>query len=186
MEALLPTIIAIILAETGSRMQRQTAALSEHFRGSVLILFALFTTSLISLLVAGFAGIWVAETLNYRARTLLLGLAFLFAAAGVAWPKKDPKPMAGGQPFLTSLWRNAVAQFGDNSQFLVFAFAARGNAPLIAAWSGIAGVMIAALPAFLYPEDWKLMFHLKSLRWIVAGVLALAGAGFALSALQII
>ncbi len=186
MEALLPTVIAIILAESGSRMQRQTAALSSHFRGSAAILFALATTSFISLMFAGFAGIWVAQTLNYRARTLLLGLAFLFAAAGVAWPKKDPKAITGGQPFLTSLWRNALAQFGDNSQFLVFAFAARGNAPLIAAWSGIAGVMIAALPAFLFPEDWKTIVHLKSLRWVFAGMLALAGTGFALSALQII
>lgn len=186
MEALLPTVIAVILSETGSRMQRQTAALSDHFRGSIAVLAALFLTSFISLMVAGFAGIWVAEMLTYRARTLLLGLAFLFAAAGVAWPKKDPKPITHGQPFFTSVWHHALAQFGDNSQFLVFAFAARGNAPLIAAWSGIAGVMIAALPAFLYPAEWKTMLHLNVLRWNFVGVLTLMGLGFALSALQII
>jgi Ca2+/H+ antiporter, TMEM165/GDT1 family len=185
-EALLPTVIAIILAETNSRMQRQSAALSSHFEGRALVLFALFITTAISLLIAGIAGVWVAEMLNYRARTLLLGLAFLFAAAGVAWPKKDPKPLSTGQPFLTSVWRYAIAQFGDNSQFLVFAFAARGNAPLIAAFSGIAGVLIAALPPFLFPADWIKLFYIKQLRWCVAGLLALAGAGFALSALQLI
>ncbi len=187
MEALLPTLVAVLLAETGGKVQHQTEQLSIAFRGNVLILIALALTSAVSLCIAGFAGVWMGDLMTYQARTLLLGLALLLSASGVAWPRKK-KAMAGatGPALLTSLWRYLVAQFGDNSQFIVFAFAARGNAPLLAASAGIVGVLVASLPAFLLPHEWRKAVHLPKLRWVAAGLLALAGSVSALSALQLI
>jgi Ca2+/H+ antiporter, TMEM165/GDT1 family len=185
-EALLPTFIALVLAETGGKVQRQTEALAMAFGARLTIIFALFLTSSVYLIVAGFAGIWVGELMNYQARTLMLGLALLFAASGVAWPKKSPASPPSGGALVTSLWRYAVAQFGDNSQFIVFAFAARGNAPLLATTAGVVGVLLASMPAFLYPTDWRKAVRLNSLRWVATGLLTLAGLISASAALRLI
>jgi Ca2+/H+ antiporter, TMEM165/GDT1 family len=186
MDALLPTLIAVWLAETGGKVQRQTEMLSSTYGGRTSILGALTLTSIVSLLAAGFAGIWVGKLMNYQAKTLLLGLALLFAASGVAWPRKKKVSDAGGPLLPTSLWRYTVAQFGDNSQFIVFAFAARGNAPLLAASAGLAGVIVATLPAFLFPKDWRKMMRLGVLRWIATALLTIAGLLSAFSALRLI
>jgi Ca2+/H+ antiporter, TMEM165/GDT1 family len=186
MEALLPTLIAVWLAETGGKVQIQTEMLSVAFGGRALILGLLALTSAVSLLAAGFAGIWIGALMNYQAKTLLLGLALLFAASGVAWPRKKKAKRIGGTVVPTSLWRYAVAQCGDNSQFIVFAFAARGNAPLLAASAGLVGVVVAAVPAFLFPADWRRVMRLDVLRWIATALLLIAGFLSAFSALRLI
>jgi Ca2+/H+ antiporter, TMEM165/GDT1 family len=184
MEALLPAFIAIVFAETGSRMQRQSASLSAAYGSSGMIFAALFLTSLVSLMIAAVASIWIADQLNYNARTMLLGLAFVFAALGVAWPKKSKPHVATGHPFWASVRTFAVAQFGDNSQFLVFAFAARSQSPWIAAWSGVAAVLVAALVPVLMPVEWQRWVKMGFVRYGVAMLLFTLGCFAVLSALR--
>ncbi len=186
MESLLPAFIAVVLAEMGSRVQHRAAHLSSAYDGSSAVMLALLTTTLIYLCVAGFAGVWVADNLNYHARTMLLGLALIFAAVGVAWPKKAKPLPVGGSTYLTSVRQFGFAQFGDNSQFLVFAFAARGDAPVLAALSGTAGVIASAFIPYVAPDEWKMLLRLRYARWAVSLALLIAGCTALLWALRVI
>lgn len=182
MEALLPALVACLLAETAGRVQLTTESYAVKHR-TLTLLAALFASTLISLAIGAAGGAFMARMVTYEARTLLLGLA-LILTGGTLLIRAKADPMAEppkGQP----LWRYFATQLGDNSQFIVFAFAARGNAPVLAALGGLAGVMLAgALPLMLDGDFRRLPLAL--LRRMAGGLLLAAGIWSALHALQLI
>lgn len=182
MEALLPALVACLLSETGGRVQLTTE--SHAARQSVLALMAaLLVSSAISLAIGAAGGAFMANLVTYEARTLLLGLALLMTGGTLLIrAKADPlsEPPRGAP-----LWRYLATQLGDNSQFIVFAFAARGNAPVLAALGGLAGVLVAgALPVMLDGDFRRIPLAL--LRRIAGGLLLAAGLWSALHALELI
>ena len=186
MEALLPAFITVLLTECDGKVQRNTDALALHFHRVRPILLALIASTLISLVLAGIGGAIVAPLITYQARTLLLGLAFLVAGGSMVLDGKPVTSPNGNRAFPVSLWRYGVAQFGDNSQFIVFAFAARSDQPLLAGGGGLAAILVAAAPALILPGAWRAAMPVTLVRRMAAGILILAGLGTALSALQLI
>jgi Ca2+/H+ antiporter, TMEM165/GDT1 family len=187
MDALLPAFIAALLAEIDGRVQRETEILCAHFKTPGPILSALGLSTLASLIAAGIGGFLVAPLITYEARTLLLGLALLITGVTTLLPTKTATaPKAGSSAFLSSLLRYATRQFGDNSQFLVFAIAARSGGPSLAVIAGFAGVMLAALPVIMNPSGWRRALPLRALRWGASTLLLLVGVGAALSGLRLI
>lgn len=182
MEALLPAFVACLLAETGSRVQLTSEAYAAQ-RRAMALMAALALSTLISLAFGAAGGAWMGPLVTYEARTLLLGLA-LILTGGTLLIRAKANPMAE-TPKGAPLWRYLATQLGDNSQFIVFAFAARGNAPVLAAIGGLAGVMVAgALPVMLDGDFRRL--PLKLLRRISGGLLLVAGLWSALHALELI
>jgi putative Ca2+/H+ antiporter (TMEM165/GDT1 family) len=186
MDALFPTFIAILVCETGGKVQRQTEALARRHGMRSAILVALVIASTLGLLVSAYGGMWIASQINYQARTLMLGIALLFAGASMILREKLGEPDGGGPVFARSLWRYIIVQFGDNAQFLVFAFAARGEAPLFAASAGVAAVLVAALPPYFEPFNWRTVLRIRLARKILCVVLTLTGLAVSLSALRLI
>ncbi len=186
MEALLPTLVAVLLAELSGRAQAETLLLARHYRSSSAVLQALVLASFAGAGFAAAGGILVAAQLTYQARTLLLGVALVFAAVSMFWPMRAPAAPRKGAAFSVSLWRIGKAIFAGNGLFLIFAFAARGNAPVMAACAGAAGLILAGAPALILEDEWAGMTRKPYLRWATALILLLAGLYAGLSALGLL
>ena len=79
MDALIPVFIAVLLAETGDRVQSQAHRLGVTFADHRPIYAALITVTLLTLIISGIGGSYIANLLTYEARTLFAALALLFA-----------------------------------------------------------------------------------------------------------
>ncbi len=186
MEALLPAFIAVLLAECDGKVQRNTDALALHFKQARVILAALFTSTLANLVFAAIAGALVAPLITYQARTLLLGLALVITGVTMIGVSQSAKRPVGNNNYMSSLWRFARVQFGDNSQFLVFAIAARSDQPVLAGMGGLAATLAAALPPLLLPGAWRTALPMAIIRRFISGGFILFGLWVALGALRLI
>lgn len=182
MEALLPAFVACLLAEMAGRVQLTTESYAVTRPAWGLCAAVLISTT-ISLAIGAAGGAWMARLVTYEARTLLLGLA-LILTGGTLLIRAKAAPMSA-PPKGAPLWRYLATQLGDNSQFIVFAFAARGNAPVLAALGGLAGVMAAGCLPLLLDQDFRRL-PLALMRRISGALLLIAGLFSALHALELI
>ncbi len=186
MEALLPTFVAVLVAEFGGRIQSESTALSRRYETQLPLLQAILLASLAGAGLAAAGGIMVAAQLTYQARTLLLGVALVFSAISLLWPKRPVAAVERSAAFTTSLWRIGKAVMAGNGLFLIFAFSARGNAPVTAACAGAAALVIGSLPALMVPDEWEAVCRNAYARRGAGLLLLLLGLYAGLSALRLI
>ena len=185
MDALLPAFVAVLLAETGGRMQGLVGQMGARQSGGA-VLAALALSTLISLGVAVAGAAVIATMIGARPRELLSGLALLFAGVPMLLRQKPPKAIGETSGIVRSFFAFLAAQLGDASQFIVFAFAARGSAPTLAMAGGVAAVLSAGALPLILGKDWPGSLPLSSLRRIAAVLLIVAGGFIAIKALGII
>ncbi len=185
MDALLPALIAVLLAETGGKVQGLSVHMAAR-QSFIPVLVALAISTAVSLAIAAFGAVYIAKLIGERPRILLAGLALLMAGVPMLLRGKPLKPDAGKPGFAKSLFAFIASQIGDASQFIVFALAARGSAPALAFAGGMAGVLIAAALPVVAGKDWPGPERLRLLRLIAAVLLTLAGFALAVSALDFI
>ena len=186
MDVLLPVFIAVLLAETGGRVQAMAHALQVRFAASGAILGGLTLTTLASLLVAGVGGAIIGTMINFEVRTLMAGLALLFAGGPMLLRPKRVRSPGDGWAFVTSLRSFAPLQFGDASQFIVFALAARTGLPGLGVGAGVVATLTAAVIPVAMGRDWPGALPLGVLRRIAAALLIVAGGWMIVSALRLI
>ena len=186
MDALIPTFVAVLLAETGDRTQSQAHQLGLTFSDHRPIYAALIVASAINLLVGAYGGMLVAKLITYEARTLFAGLALMFGGLPMLFKIKPAKPINAKRPFLTSLVHIIPAQIAGAAPFIVAGFAARSNMAGLTFAAGFAAVMITAIPPLLLREEWPGGLPLVTLRRIAAALLIGAGLWMALGALRLI
>jgi Ca2+/H+ antiporter, TMEM165/GDT1 family len=185
-EAILPVFIAILLAETGGRAQARGHDLQLQFNAPGAILGALSLTTLASLLVAGIGGALIARAISFDARSLLAGLALLFAGAPMVLRARPAREVNAKSAFGAGLKGFAPLQFGDASQFIVFAMAARTGQIAFAVGAGAAATMIAVAVPVIMGRDWPGDFPLGISRRIAALLLVSAGCWMIITALRLI
>ena len=185
MEALLASCVAAFLCAWGDRTQFLVATLAAGTRKPGQVIAGLILAALASNVVAAFAGIWIAGTINLRAMTLLTALALIFAGISGLIPRR-PKPEAAPRwPLLATFILCLAAETGDRIQFFAFALAGRfGNAPLAAA-GATAGLVAACIPAALLGERLQTTVPVRGLRWAVAGLMLVVGFIVGVNALQL-
>lgn len=186
METLLPVFVAVLLAETGGRVQGLSHSLQLRFATAFPILAGLALSTLASLLVAAIGGVIVAASIGFDARTLLAGLALVIAGAPMAFRAPAPKEAGRKAPFISSLMGFVPLQFGDASQFIVFAFAARSGEGALAIGAGLAATLVAAVFPILLGRDWPGALPLRPVRRIAALLLVGAGSWMLVNALRLI
>ena len=103
MEPVLPTFLAAFLAEWGDPTQLLTIALVSRFPGDRRVSIGIAAAALANGLLSAYFGTLVAGYVNFRALTLLIALALLFAGFGMMLPVKPPK----------------LATYGSNSALVV-------------------------------------------------------------------
>lgn len=123
MNVLVPVFLAVVLAEVGGPL----AVIGRERRVVALLAMA----GLVG--VAAFAGGTVGEMLVTSARTLLLGLALLFAGMGMFGRRK----VEAGPQMIRLV---AVTLYRSPTPFLAFAFSAWVGTPLMAGAGALAGI----------------------------------------------
>ncbi len=185
MDNLIPALIAVLLSETGGKTQMlaRARALSGDMGPTLL---ALALTSLVAYGAAAVGGMLIAPLLPAEAKSLLFGLALLFAGLPLLMkPKPAPETIsAKGLP--AAIMGFVKTQFGDAAQFIVFALAVKGSSPALAALGGLAGVMIAAFLAAAIGKDWPSVRTIMLIRWGIAILLTIIGAYMAVDAMGLI
>ena len=188
MDALLTSFVAAALGEWGDKTQLLVIALAARYRRPLPILAGVFAAALANSLIAAFGGIFVHDMVPIRAISLLVALALVFAGvAGLIRPR--PYRSAGTSragPFLVAAASFFVLEFGDKTQFLTFALAARYDAFALAAAGATAGIMVSSVPAALLGDALAKNVPLKGVR-IGLGALFLAiGLFVGVSALRLV
>jgi putative Ca2+/H+ antiporter (TMEM165/GDT1 family) len=141
--ALLASFVAAFLCAWGDRTQLIAATLAAGTKKPGQVLAGLILAALVSNVVAAFAGVWIAGTINLRAMTLLTALALLFGGLFGLIPRKQKPESAARLPLLATFILCLAAEIGDRIQFLTLAFAGRfDSAPLARPWG-------SSRPAFL-------------------------------------
>jgi len=189
MDTLLGSFIACGLAEIGDRSQLLVILLTLRFPGrEARIVAAAIAAALVSTGIGAAAGVVIHDTVPFRALSLLAALALLSAGIGSCARPKTPKmtvsPRLGAcaAAFMVLL----AAGIGDKTQFLAFALAARGDAPVLATIGATLGVTAAAVPAALLGRRFVTVVPLRGVRIGIGVVLVMAGLGFGLDALGVV
>lgn len=186
MDALIPAFIAVLLAETGDRVQNQAHRLGLSFADHRPIYAALIIVTAVNLSIGGISGSYIAKLISFEARTLFAGVALLLAGLPMLLKVSPAKPIPPKQPLLTSLIRFFPAQIAGASPFIVAGLAARSDMAGFAIAGGFAGVMVAAIPPLLLKEEWPGVLPLPLLRRIAAILLIGAGLWLGINALRLI
>ncbi len=166
MNAFIPTLIAVLLAEFGGRSTQFTRLPRLSLAATLLGL---------SVGIAAFAGFSLAPTMNAHARALMLGVALVLTGCGQFGKATLGDPPASIAGTLLFVWRSGAP-------FLAFAFAIWKAAPVSAAAGALAGTVAAvALGAVPLPPG-----RLRWFRRLLGMILIVAGGYAALWALRLI
>ena len=132
MNALIPVFVAVLLAEIGGPLSIFGRGFGRGRRNAAALAMGL----LIGVAVIG--GWSVGTILIAPARSLMLGLALLFAGIAQFGPRK-------GVVETPTIWAGALMVYRSPAPFLAFAFAAWMNAPLGAGAGAMLGLGLAAV-----------------------------------------
>ncbi len=185
MEALVTSFVAALIAGWSDKTQSVTAMLAETTKRPLLVLSGLVLALAASNVIAGIAGVYIAQTINVRAQTLLLALALLFAGASGLVRRRPPKPATVKLPLLTAFILCLAAEMGDRTQFLTFALAGRFDSAPFAAAGATAGMLAACLPAIILGEKLHRAAPMRIIRYAGAALFLLTGFIAAVQALQL-
>ena len=183
MPPLFLALIAAALLSLGARDQVLLARLAQARKGrtGALIAVSLVVTALSSGLMA-WAGSVVSAMLPTAAKHMLVAFALAAAAVELAWPRKDVAPREPTHSLFALFVVLLARQVGDAARFAVFALAAASGVPTLSAlggWIGGAGVLLVAV---LAADELADPARLRPVRWILAGLCAVAAAVIGLGA----
>jgi putative Ca2+/H+ antiporter (TMEM165/GDT1 family) len=185
MAALLTSFVAAFLCAWGDRTQLITATLAAGTKKPGTVLAGLILAALASNIVAAFAGVWIAHTINIRAMTLLTALALLFAGLFGLFPRKQKPETAPRWPLPATFILCLAAEMGDRIQFLTFALAGRFDSAALAAAGASAGMVAACVPAAMLGDRLQAIVPVRGIRWAAAGLMLVVGFVVAMRALQL-
>lgn len=191
MDALIPAFIAVLLAETGDRVQNQAHQLGLGFADHRPVYAALAAVTLITMIIGGIGGHYIAGLISYDARTLFAGIALLLAGLPMLIKINPAKPVihgpvSQGNAFLTSIVRFLPAHIAGASPFIIAGLAARTDSAGFAIAGGFAGILLAATPPLLLREEWPGGIPLLLLRRIAAVLLISSGLWLGINALHLV
>lgn len=180
--------VAAILAQASDRTPWLTAILSTRFARPGAVIAGTVIAIAIGNAVAAIGGAIIGPRMAPNARTLFLALALIFAGGAALFPIKPPDRLAGWRigAFLTSLLGVAILAFGDRTQFITAALAARSPAPALAAVGATLGALVVNVPAILAGEEARRMLPLAAIRIAIGILFLIVGATLGFSALRLI
>lgn len=188
MDSLLGALVGTALAEMGDRGQWLFLALMLHFKERQRVLFGMMLATVINSLISAVAGRWVGSMMTDYPQYLFLAIALFLGGITMffpPWRKKKIKEDATGV-FRTSFFAFLILGFGDRSQFIIAANAARDVGFAYSAIGGTIGICLSVLPVFILGKKFAHRFKIKWARRISGALLVVAGITLALRALSLI
>ena len=188
MDVLLTTFLAAALAEFGDKTQLLVIILAARFNKPAAVIAAVAIAALANMLIAAAGGVLINGMVTLRALSLLVAIALILAAVGNFLPQKRPDMGSTWKTgaFLTTAGCFFLLEFGDKTQFLTAALAARYDSLALAALGATAGVVAANLPAAVLADRAEKRMSLKALRIGIGALFLLVGFIVAVNALRLV
>ena len=188
MDAFLTTLLSVLLAEVGDRTQILAAALALRFHRNGAVIAGLALATLINCIFSAVAGSVIDSWISEAPLMLFGGLAYIFAGLGMLMWRRPVDVLENWRlgAFMTSFLGIFILQFGDKSQFLILANAARTDLWGFVVVGGWAGIMAACIPAIILRERLAALLPLKHIRIGGGIILLLWGLILALRAFGLI
>jgi putative Ca2+/H+ antiporter (TMEM165/GDT1 family) len=180
-------MLSVLLAEMGDRTQILAAALALRYHRNGAIIAGLAFATLLNAILSAVGGSVIDSWISEAPLKLFAGLAYIFAGLGMLMWRRVVDPLSGWKTpaFLTAFLGLFILEFGDKSQFIIAAQAARTPYWGMAAAGGFLGIMAATIPAVILRERLAQIIPLKPIRWISGGLLLGWGIWLAMEAFGI-
>ncbi|WP_299428463.1 hypothetical protein [Sphingomonas bacterium] len=178
-------LVAALLIRASDNSADLTAIVAERSKRTGLILFGALIALIITQTVAAIAGMLVAHYLTPNAARLMFAFSLLMASGGAVWPRKPVKPGTAHHPFVAITSKLIATGLGDRTMFATFAVAA-GGVPALAGVGGFIGGFVILTAAAVAGETLWGQRPRRAIDWTIGGVLLIAGAWLAFSALRLI
>ena len=141
MEAFLTTLLLGAIAQAGDRTQLLCAALGQRFARPLPLIIGVTLASGLMAAIGALGGVVIGTWISLDALRLFYALSLLFAGLAMLGPRRPVDTLAGWRtgPLLTALLGLFIVQFGDKTQFIIAATAARSHDwlwPLLGGWAG--------------------------------------------------
>ena len=182
MDAFLTTFLSVILAEMGDRPQILAVALAIRFRNDNAIIAGLALATLLNCILSAVGGSVIDRWISEATLTLFAGFAYIFAGASMLMWRRKVDPLVGWKKgaFWTAFLGLFILQFGDKSQLIIAANAARHELWGFVLAGGFAGIMAACVPAIVMREKLATIIPVNIIRWIGGALLLSWGIMLAL------
>ena len=175
-------LVAAALTTLAGREAVRVARLSASLGRAPALLVAASLACLVASLVAARLGAAAAAGLAPEARTVLVGIALVLAAAEVLVLRPGHAPAEPTRSFGAVLLVLVAEQLTAAAAVLVFALAGASGAPWLAAAGGGAGSGAVLAAAWSMGARWEARMPLGPLRYAVAGLLLAAAVVMGLPA----
>jgi Ca2+/H+ antiporter, TMEM165/GDT1 family len=187
MDALMAALVAAALAQAGEQAPGLAAVLADRYGRPWIVVLAAALALAGSYALGVAAAAVLAPVLTPEAKLLLLALALALAGGAGLFAPRLKDLLAGWRlgAFATSLLGLFVQAFGDRTQFVVAALAARTDLPVLAGVGAVAGGLAVIAPAAMLGEARWRALPLAAIRLGAAGLLLLAGVVLALQAVSL-
>lgn len=187
MEAFVTTLLLTAIVQTGDRSQLLCAALAMRFQRPGQIVAAMMIASAAGAAFAALGGVVLGEWISRDALALFYALSLLFAGLGMLAWRRRVNLLRGWRigPFLTTLLGVTILQFGDKSQFIIAATAARSHDWLWPLLGGAFGTGLGLLPAVIWQEELA-RWPLRAIRVGAGMVISAIGISLALGAFGLV
>lgn len=180
-------LVAALLCQASDRTPWTAAMLGDRFAGKGAVILGTALALALGNALGVVGGMLVAPLLSPNARDLLLAFALLSAGTSALWPIKPARASAGrAGAFLASLIAVGTLGFGDRTQFITAALAARSATPALAAVGATIGALAVDVPAVLLGQRAWRKGPTTALRYAAAALLIVGGAVEGLGALRLI
>ncbi len=177
-------LVAALLIRATDRSAGWVATLSERSGKAGTIAVGALVALLITNGVAATAGWLIGQHMTPNPERLMLALALIAAATGAIWPGKA-KDVTATRPFTDTAAHLVSTGLGGRSEFVVFAIAAGGIAPLAGVGGLIGSLAVLGFAAMGGEMVWRTLPH-RAVGIVVGLVLAATGCWLAASALRLI
>jgi Ca2+/H+ antiporter, TMEM165/GDT1 family len=173
MDAIMVTLVAVLLANADGRTARMIAGPGEtgHSDGRV---FALYFAVFVLLAAASATGAVLASwSLGPGVLNLMAAMALLSAGGALLVPRRASAVIFAGQTFTRMGLSLLLYQLGDRNQFLILALGALSGSALWGMVGGAAGMLLAMLPIVALGPLLLDDRGGRRIRWLAAAALAL-------------
>ncbi len=181
-EPFLVTAATVFVAEFGDKSLLVGMVLASRFQRVWAVIAGAGTGLFLNHLIAAAAGALAAQLVPDELLRWVVAGGFFAAAAWMLLgsdadgaPRLPAFASAGWGPFLVAAITFFVMEFGDKTQLMVVALAARFEAPAMVVAGSWTGVMLALVPALLLAERLLARLNAELLRYGSAAVFAGVG-----------
>ncbi|MDB5680497.1 MAG: hypothetical protein JWO16_302 [Sphingomonas bacterium] len=178
-------LVAALLIRATDPSAEMVATAAERSGRTASVLIGTLIALSVTHTTAAVAGFFIGSHLAPNAQRLFLAFALLAAASGAIWPAKTKPVEAVRHPLLSVAIRLIVGGWTGRSEFVTFAVAVGGTAAL-AGIGGLIGSFVVLAAAAVAGETLWCARPRRAIDWTIGGVLVIAGAWLALSALRLI